>query len=194
MPTPPPVPRPVTRRQPRPVPPHVSRRTVVGGVAALAALAASACTGGGDPAGPGTAPSASGAPTRGTNPDVALAAAVLRSEQAMLRRVLATGRSHPALAVTLSGARSAHRAHVALLREAVPDDAAPADAPRIGRVPTRPQRALSALARAEARLGAAGRRNAVRARSGGFARVLASMAAASAQQAAVLSAAVRDSA
>jgi hypothetical protein len=117
---------------------------------------------------------------------------VLRSERAMLGRVLATARRHPALAPSLSGARAVHRAHVALLREAVPDDTAPPGGHRTGRVPARPRQALSALARAEGRLGVAGQRNAVRARSGGFARVLASMAAASAQQAALLSTAARD--
>lgn len=131
-----------------------------------------------------------GTPTRGpVPPDVALAAAVLRDEQAMLDRVVATARRHPGLADTVSGARSTHRAHVRLLREAVPPGTPSPTATRTGRpgqVPGRPAPALAALARAERRLSAAGERNAVRARSGAFARVLASMAAASAQQAARL--------
>ena len=194
--TPPPTTGPVTGPTAGPASRPVSRRSVVGGAAALAALGASGCTGGGD-SGPAAAPTASVTSTdrasrAPANPDVALAAAVLRSEQAMLGRVLATARRHPGLSDSLAGARSAHRAHVALLRRADPDDASPAGTRRPGRVPTRPGRALSALARAEDRLGAAGQRDAVRARSGAFARVLASMAAASAQQAAVLSAAAGD--
>lgn len=169
-------------------PPRLSRRTAVGGAAALTALVASGCTDGQATA-PTRTVTGTATPTRAAvAPDVALAAAVLRGEQAMLDRVVATARRHPGLAGTLAGARSAHRAHVRLLRRAVPDGT-PARAPeRPGRVPRRPGPALAAVARAEGRLSAAGERDALRARSGAFARVLASMAAASAQQATRLTA------
>ena len=161
-------------------------------MSALTALVVAGCTGDGVP-GAGSGPTATpggGTPTRPPVPrDVALAAAVLRGEQAMLDRVAATARRHPRLADTVAGARSTHRAHVRLLREAVPDGApsrTPARPFPPGQVPRRPGPALAALARAETRLSDEGQRNAVRAESGSFARVLASMAAASAQQAARL--------
>jgi hypothetical protein len=135
-----------------------------------------------------------------TDPDVALAATVLADEQGMLDRVLATVRRHPRLATTLAGARTAHTAHVDLLTAAVPQDGsspsaapsvepAPAPAPGAGatRVPARAAAALAALAREEDGLSLLGRRSAFAAESGAFARVLASMAASSAQQARALS-------
>jgi len=172
-------------------PPRLSRRRAVGGAAALTALVVSGCTQDGASR-TGSGPSAtprSETPTQGrVPPDVTLAAAVLRDEQTMLDQVAATARRHPGLAETVSGARSTHRAHVRLLRQAVPDGARPTPPRpfRPGQVPRRPGPALAALVRAETRLSADGQRNAVRAESGSFARVLASMAAASAQQAARL--------
>ena len=167
--------------------PRLSRRTAVGGAAALTAWVVAGCTGDGGARPTSSARTSARTPTRAALlPDVALAVAVLRGEQSMLDRVVATARRHPGLADTVSGARSTHRAHVRLLLRAVPDGTgsrAPAATVRPTRVPRRPGPALAALARAESRLSAAGERNAVRARSGAFARVLASMAAASAQQA-----------
>jgi hypothetical protein len=58
--------------------------------------------------------------------------------------------------------------------------------PSAPRVPARAAVALAALAREEDRLSLLGRRSAFAAQSGAFARVLASMAAASAQQARTL--------
>ena len=175
-------------------PPRLSRRTAVGGAAALTALVVSGCTQDGASrtrSGPAAIESTANSetPTRGpVPPDVALAAAVLRDEQSMLDQVAATARRHPGLAETVSGARSTHRAHVRLLRQAVPDGTrrTPPRPFRPGQVPRRPGPALAALVRAETRLSAVGQHNAVRAESGSFARVLASMAAASAQQAARL--------
>lgn len=173
---------------------RLTRRTAVGGAAALSALAVSGCTQGGDGTGTrsGSATAgSSGTPRAPVSPDVALAATVLRAEQAMLDRVAATARRHPGLAGTVAGARSTHRAHVRLLLEAVPDDSPSRPPVLTGRpvqIPGRPGPALGALARAESRLEVTGRRSAVRAESGAFARVLASMAAASAQQAARLTA------
>jgi hypothetical protein len=179
----------------------VSRRTAIGGAAALTALVVSGCTNGRGPRStPSAAPpgvQASGSPTPApVDPDIALAAAVLVSEQEMLDRVLATARRHPRLAASVTGALAAHQAHVALLTRAVPDGSptpTPAPTPpltraaRPARVPASPRSALAALAGAEDRLSATGQRRAGVARSGAFARVLASMAAASAQQAVHLS-------
>ena len=171
--------------------PPLSRRTALGGLAALTATAASACTAhgvdrraGAHAARPARTPE---------DPDVLLATTVLGDEQAMLDRVLATARRHPRLASSVAGARATHRSHVALLEGAVPGNnvsssngspsGASSPARRTPPVPRRPGEALAALARAEHRLSLVGKRNAFAAQSGAFSRVLASMAAAAAQQA-----------
>ncbi len=115
-----------------------------------------------------------------------LAARVLRQQRAVLSLVVATGRRHPRLAATLADARAAHRAHVTLLSRAVPPDAPPPGPARAVRVPGSARAGLRAVVAAETRLGQDGTRAALAARSGPFARVLASMAAASAQQAEAL--------
>ena len=144
------------------------------------------------------------------DPDVALAATVLAEEQALLDRVVATVERHPDLETTLSLARSAHQAHVDLLKDAVPDDvripastpspstspsnsASPSVAPSPSppAVPARVPVALRAVAAAEDRLALVGRRSSFAAQSGAFARVLASMAAAAAQQSAALAVAAK---
>ncbi len=199
MPTSPPVRRPAA----------VSRRTAVGGVAALTAVVASGCT----PRGIDRRPRARSSATAGprTDPDVALAAAVLADEQDMLDRVLATLRRHPRLESLLSGTRAAHQAHVDLLTDAVPERArasspatptdgtspsvSPSVAPSTGvspGVPGRVPAALVALAHEEDRLALLGRRSAFTAQSGAFARVLASMAAAASQQSVALAAAAQE--
>lgn len=188
----PPTPRPL----PGPVLGAVTRRVTLGGAAALTAVAVAGCT---DDAPRRTV---TPPPTRraGTDPDVLLAATVLADERAMLERVKATTRRHPTLKADLAGARAAHRAHVRLLARAVPKQTAspspsasgtPSARPSPG-VPAKPGPALAALARAEDRLSHVGRRSAFAARSGAFARVLASMAAAATQQATQLSAAAQD--
>lgn len=167
----------------------VSRRTALLGVAGLGGVAGSAlagCTSGGAEPGP-VAPTTTGTPPAGrtVEPDVRLAATVLGVERAMLARVLVTQRRHPRLAGPLAAARAVHQAHVDLLVTAVPKGTG-SPGPSDGRrptVPTSPVAALSALARAEDRLAETGRRSALAAESGAFARVLASMAAAAAQQA-----------
>jgi hypothetical protein len=157
----------------------------------VTAAVATGCTGDG---GSSDGPAASGR-SGGQSPDVALAAAVLADEQAVLDRVLGTLRRHPGLGGALAGARTGHRAHVALLTRAAPEDQ-PSGTPSVSlsvlatprrlTVPDRPGAALAALARAESRLSAVHTRSALAAESGPFARVLASMAAAAAQQAASL--------
>ncbi len=194
--------------------PTLSRRTAVGGLAAAATSVLTGCSvldadrRAGSRSTSGTTPP----PTRrpGTDPDVALAATVLQRERAMLERIHATVRRHPTLKAPLAGARSAHRAHIRLLAGAVPDQApspstSPSTSPsasgsRTGTtqqpdpghaVPGKAGPALGALARAEDRLSLVGRRSAFAARSGAFARVLASMAAAAAQQSSGLADAAR---
>lgn len=165
----------------------------MGGLVAATASLAAACTA----SGVDRRPAARQGPSRAADPDVALAATVLADERAMLDRVVATVRAHPRLADVLAGARATHRSHVELLTKAVPDDeasptATPSAKPPPARVPGRAGPALSALARAEDRLGLVGRRSASVAESGAFARVLASMAAAAAQQSVHLASAAQD--
>ena len=193
---------------PAPPGPGLRRRTAVGGLLAAGGAAALAgCTHGVDrrparrlPASPGPS----------VEPDVALAAAVLADEQRVLDLVDATVGRHPQLAGTLAGARAVHVQHVRLLTHAVPggatESATPSPAaptsnptatttPTDGRsgtptaeadVPADRRRAVAAVARAEDDLTLTGKRSAFAAQSGAFARVLASMAAASAQQAVLL--------
>jgi hypothetical protein len=151
-----------------------------------------------------------------TDPDVPLAAAVLAAEQALVDRIDATVTAHPRLERVLSATRDVHAAHVDLLADAAPDGGSPSpsatppaspslspsagasSSPSAGSsatteaappVPRDPGQALRVLARHEDELNLADKRSAFAAESGSFARVLASMAAAAAQQATVLRAA-----
>ncbi len=171
----------------RPVP----RRSTLLGLAGLAGagLVAGCTSGGPEPGSPDTGPTGSPAATGSpaVEVDVRLAARVLAVEQAMLDRVVATGRAHPRLRDRLEDARSAHRAHVRLLATAVPDGATSPAAPRRRpSVAPSPAAALADLARAEDRLAGTGRRSSLAAESGAFARVLGSMAAAASQLAVVM--------
>jgi hypothetical protein len=191
---------------PSPVPARsaLTRRTAIGGAAAVGAVVVTGCT----PSGIDrrSRQSAVAAPsTPDTDPDVALAATVLADEQAMLDRIAATVARHPGLDGRLAAARAAHQAHVDLLTKAVPKearvspsaspsrDADPSVSPSVSpsptataAVPARPPRALAVLADQEDRLSLVGRRSAFAAQSGAFARVLASMSASAAQHAVAL--------
>jgi len=142
------------------------------------------------------------------DPDVDLATTVVAAERALLERIDATVRRHPRLERVLAAVREVHDVHVALLEDAVPDDpdasaegtqsstgtapptepaATPTDdASEPDRVPRDRARALRAVATAEDELALTAKQAAFAAQSGAFARVLASMAAACAQQSAVL--------
>jgi hypothetical protein len=151
--------------------PTPSRRTVLTGVVAAGAL--SACT--------GNSPVAPPAP----DPDELIAAEALAAETALLALLEAVGRTHPKRVRALARTRGVHTAHVQLLTEAVKGAQTPAPSP--GQPFTGGDRvAFLAVARAEDKLGETLRRGAFRAESGPFARVLAGMAAATAQQAATL--------
>ena len=189
MPTPPPL-----RRAAR-----LSRRTAVGGGRGAGGRRRHGLHAARDRrAAPGPTPARDAAP-RDTDPDVALAATVLADEQAMLDRVLATVAGTRDLGTTLAGGPDrAHRARRPARRRPCREDAAPPRRPTpVGaphrppaagatRVPARAASALAALAREEDGLSLLGRRSAFAAESGAFARVLASMAAAAAQQARAL--------
>ena len=174
--------------------PSVTRRTALVAVAGSAASVA-ACS-----------PNASRARARlrarrnretepAVDPDVLLAATVLADEQRVLDLVDATIARFPRLEDALSPARDAHTAHIALLQDAAPDEPLPTAGPsdtateapeRSFEVPPDRRRAVKRLARHEEDLALIDKRSAFAAESGAFARVLASMAASAAQQAAVL--------
>lgn len=167
---------------PDPSPGLLSRRMVLGGVTASGATLVAGCT--------GTTPRARTLPGRTVtpppDPDVALAAEVLRRERRLLDLVEATAGRHPRLHRHLSAARTVHAAHVRLLADAAAASPSASPSGASAAVPAAERPALLALARAEQRLHADDAASAVRARSGPFARVLASMAAAAGQQASLL--------
>jgi hypothetical protein len=151
-------------------------------------------------------PTPSTAEAPATDPDVELATTVVAAERALLDRIDATVRRHPRLERLLAATREVHDAHVTLLEDAVPEEsgasepgtdasdaaspsdlASPTDVPSVPAVVPRDRaRALRAVAAAEDDLSLTAKQAAFSAESGAFARVLASMAAAAAQQSAVL--------
>lgn len=169
--------------------PRVSRRAGLAGLAATLGTLAMGCTtdagGSGDRSpGPGAAE-----PSRtpvGPDPDVALAETVRAAEQDLLDRIDAVVTAYPGLRGRLEPTRTAHEAHVALLAEASPSGS-PSPSPSTTTAPYRAAgsrtAALTALSRRETRLALLDKQSAFSAQSGAFARVLASMAAAAAQQA-----------
>ena len=185
---------------PSPTPPRraLSRRTALLGAVALGTAG---CTpySLGDSRRQGQHPIAPAEVPR-EDPDVALAASVLAAEQAMVDLIDATTATHPRLARLLDATRAVHAEHIGLLADAVPDTAtspspsasasaspsAETPAPTTYEVPRDQTKALRQVARHEDELSLADKRSAFATESGAFARVLASMAAAAAQQAAVL--------
>jgi hypothetical protein len=176
----------------------LSRRAAVGVVAGAAAVSLAGCTDSGTHRSSGHVEQS---PDAEPDPDVVLAGRALARERVMLQQVTATLHAHPGLAGALADTRATHRAHVQLLTRAVPGSSpspspppSPSPSPTEGpapahAVPHRPGAALAALAGEEARLARFARHSALAARSGAFARVLASAAAAAAQQVTGLTAA-----
>lgn len=165
--------------------------------------------------GPGSTGAASPEPEPTVDPDVAVATSALAAQRAVLELLASTVERTPALAALLDPARATHESHADLLAEAVPSPsqgpsssaspssssspspssspsgspAGPSSAPPPGPGGDRRTRgALAEVVRAEQRLAATLGRHALEAESGAFARVLGSMAAASAQLAAQLTA------
>ncbi len=116
------------------------------------------------------------------DPDVATATEAVTVIRAQIHAIRVTTRHHPALAGPLAGLLAMHRAHLVALERAVPRSSSPPP-PRTGpAVPHSEARALVALRTAERPTQTTLAGLAQRARSGDFARLLASMAAAVAQQ------------
>lgn len=130
------------------------------------------------------------------DPDVAVAADALAGQKAVLELIVATQQRHKGLAQVLAPALTTQQAHVAVLARAVPDDVSPSPSTssspspngpdRRTSVPADQARALEKVVRAEQDLRTSTKRLAFNAESGAFARILGSMAAAAAQQAAAL--------
>lgn len=171
------------------MPARPSRRTVLAAAVILPAAAATGCS----LSGPGgeraaTRPDEEAAGRSEVDPDVALLAQVTVATEAMVRLYREVSRRHRGLRRELGPLLRAHRAHARALGDAAPPGG-DVGAPRTGAVDEIPggrRAALRTLRRAERRsadelLGLAGE-----ARSGTFARLLASMAAASAQHVVVL--------
>lgn len=173
---------------------EVTRRAVLTSIASGAGAALAGCTVSdteqtGARRGAGTS-SADPRP----DPDVALAAAALMDERHALDALKATVARHRDLRRTLSPMIEAHRAHVSLLAEAAPDDPLAPESPSLPGLPPTPFRvprdarlARNRLATLELTLSTSAKRHSFSAESGAFARVLASLAGAAAQQAAALS-------
>lgn len=168
---------------PRPAPEAtVSRRGLLLGGVGLLALAG--CSG--DDSGDDSGDSGNGKnPPRDTSelaPDVAVATAALERIRATRAAVDATSARHPALGRELAGVTEMHAAHEESLVDAVPERARPDSPPATYTVPPRRRVAARRLAVAETELHEGLDELALRAESGDFARLLASMGAGIAQQ------------
>ncbi len=167
------------------------------GGAAVAATALAGCSGGDDgsasrPAGPdgrpgrGEGPDGSEPTSAAQEADVRLLSAVLADQRHLLERAHRTALAHPSLRARLRPVLAAGTAHVDVLERAAPSHEARARPPV--RVPSAPGRAVDLL---QADLERAARDrldDCLAARSGAFARLLASVAASLDQQAFMLAA------
>lgn len=155
----------------------LTRRTVLAGVVGgLGALSVAACSNGDSP---DTAAPRSSA---GVTPDVAVATAALAEIRAMREAVSATLKKFPITRSVLGSLVTLHQAHEATLVDAVPRQAAASATPAPYTVPRHRQKALATLATREQRLHDSLGTLALRAESGQFARLLASMGAALTQR------------
>lgn len=119
-------------------------------------------------------------------PDVAVAVEAVTRIQATATALTATGQAHPALATRLAGLAELHQAHLAAVRDAVPDRVDTSATATPAPVAPRPAVALSNQVAAERTLHDQLVALAMRAESGPFARLLGSMAAGISARLAVL--------
>jgi hypothetical protein len=155
----------------------LTRRALIAGAAGMAALVASGCSVD-NPASDDKAPVAPGE----LEPDVAVATRALAEITAVRAAVSGTLSRYPASRSQLGPLVRMHRAHERTLVHAVPDRARPTAKPAPYVVPRKHKAALSKLARREQRLHDSLGRLALRAQSGDFARLLASMGSATSQR------------
>ena len=153
----------------------LARRTLLAvGVTGMAALGLAGCSDDDD----GGGRTARATPARGVTPDVAVATAALGAIRATREAVVATQARYPATRAQLTALSRMHRAHEATLVDAVPDRARTSASPAPYAVPRRREAALRALRKREQHLHTSLDGLALRAQSGDFARLLASMGAA----------------
>lgn len=159
----------------------LSRRSLIAfGAAGVAGLAASACSSS-DPVSDEKTPKS----RTGLAPDVAVATSALAEIQAVRTAVDNTLSRFPESRARLAPLEKLHEAHEQSLVDAVPSRARPSAAPAPYVVPRKRDVALRNLATREQRLHDTLDGLALRAQSGDFARLLASMGAAIAQRLAV---------
>jgi hypothetical protein len=129
-----------------------------------------------------------GIPDAGEEPDHDQVLASLRDELAVLDQVQQVQRRHRSLRRPLAATAAVHEAHVELLTRADDTSDAPEGAETASRrVPADPSAAVALLVRLERSLATKHVETAMASRSGVLARVVATMSAAAAQQAHVLS-------
>jgi hypothetical protein len=149
----------------------LSRRGVmVAGLGLVGGLAAAGCS----VDTPASRPDASPKPGPLT-PDVAVATEALAAVRAAAAAVRATTTHYPATRPDLAGLAALHQAHVRALINAVPSRASTSSTPPAYAVPRRRDVALTRLTGTEQRLHDTLGALALRAQSGDFARLLASM-------------------
>jgi hypothetical protein len=158
----------------------LSRRSLIAGAAGLAALAVTACSTSGS-----TADDATPAAPAELAPDVAVATRALAEIRAVRAAASGTLSRYPAVRSRLAALVQLHEAHEATLTDAVPDRARTSASPAPYAVPRRRDAALRSLTTREQRLHDTLQALALRAQSGDFARLLASMGAGISQQLAV---------
>ncbi len=150
-----------------------TRRSVLAiGLGGVGGLVLTACS---DDADPGTREPATVA---GLTPDVAVATRALTEIRAVREAAAATLARFPESRSTIRPLVAMHRAHEATLVDAVPERARPSEAPAPYVVPGKQAKAVARLAAREQRLHDTLDGLALRAQSGQFARLLASMGAA----------------
>ncbi len=160
---------------------RLTRRTLLGGVmGGTAFLSVTACTSSDKV--PGSSGTRAPASPGGLAPDVAVATTALAEIRAMREAVGATLRKYPATRSVLGPLMALHQTHEATLVDAVPDQASPSAGPAPYAVPRKREKALSTLVAREQRLHDSLDALALRAQSGQFARLLASMGAALSQR------------
>ena len=156
----------------------LARRTFLASGAAVAGLGLTGCATGTAGEKPGSSPAAPASLT----PDVAVATSALEQIRRVREAAEATTGRFPALSVDLGPVIAMHKAHESSLADAVPERARTSGTPAPYAVPPRRAAALRHLSAAETTLHGSLDGLALRAQSGEFARLLASMGAAVGQR------------
>lgn len=158
----------------------LSRRSLFAGAAGVAVLLASGCS-----TSDSTSNDETPKPPAELAPDVAIATRALAEIRAVRTAASNTLSRYPAVRSRLASLVQLHQAHEATLADAVPDRVGTSASPAPYAVPRKRDAALRSLTLREQRLHDTLHELALRAQSGDFARLLASMGAGISQQLAV---------